>query len=55
MSLLKYLTGPTCTSQKGFDQGGEQILLPVGVAAEAYPRKEKQPFAERAWFNAWGA
>ncbi|HEY6838340.1 MAG TPA: nitroreductase family protein [Geobacteraceae bacterium] len=32
-----------------------QILLPVGVAAEAYPRKEKQVFAERAWFNAWGA
>lgn len=32
-----------------------QILLPVGVAAEKYPRREKQPFAERAWFNAWGA
>lgn len=32
-----------------------QILLPVGVAAEEHPRKPKQPFAERAWFNAWGA
>lgn len=32
-----------------------QILLPVGIAVENGPRKQKQPFAERAWFNTWGA
>jgi nitroreductase len=30
-----------------------QILLPVGFNAEDSPRKNKQPFAERAWFDAW--
>lgn len=30
-----------------------QILLPVGVAAQDYQRRQKQPFAERAWFNTW--
>ncbi len=30
-----------------------RILLPVGVAAEKGPRKQKQPFAERVWFNTW--
>ena len=30
-----------------------RILLPVGVAADDGPRKQKQPFAERVWFNAW--
>jgi len=30
-----------------------RILLPVGVAAEEGPRKQKQPFAERVRFNSW--
>lgn len=30
-----------------------RILLPVGIAAEDTPRREKQPFAERVWFNGW--
>lgn len=29
--------------------------LPVGKAAEAGERKEKRPFAERAWFNGYQA
>jgi hypothetical protein len=28
-----------------------QILLPVGVAQEYLPHREKLPFKERAWFN----
>jgi len=32
-----------------------RILLPVGIALDDGPRKEKQPFADRAWFNTWGA
>ena len=31
-----------------------RILLPIGVPAEKGPRKEKKPFEERAWFNAYG-
>ena len=31
-----------------------QILLPVGNADEDGPRKEKKPFAQRAWFNSYG-
>jgi len=31
-----------------------RIVLPVGVPAEEAARKEKRPFAERAWFNAYG-
>jgi nitroreductase len=30
-----------------------RILLPVGIAAEDGPRKQKQPFAERVRFNSW--
>jgi nitroreductase len=30
-----------------------RILLPVGVAVEDGPRKQKQPFAERVRFNTW--
>lgn len=30
-----------------------RILLPVGVPVEEGPRKQKQPFAERVWFNTW--
>ena len=30
-----------------------RILLPVGVPQAEGPRKTKQPFAERVWFNAW--
>ncbi|HDQ44699.1 MAG TPA: nitroreductase [bacterium] len=30
-----------------------QVMLPVGVPAEDYPRKEKKPFEERAGFNGW--
>ena len=30
-----------------------RILLPVGVPVEEGPRRQKQPFAERVWFNAW--
>ena len=32
-----------------------RIMLPLGVPAEAGPRKEKKPFSERAWFNAYKA
>lgn len=32
-----------------------RVLLPVGVPAETWPQKEKKPFAERAWFNRYGA
>ena len=32
-----------------------RILLPIGVPAEAWPQKEKKPFADRAWFNQYGA
>lgn len=31
-----------------------RILLPVGVPVAAGVRKQKQPFAERVWFNTWG-
>jgi nitroreductase len=30
-----------------------RILLPIGVAAEKYERKQKKSFAERVWFNSW--
>jgi len=30
-----------------------RVLLPVGVPAEAYPRKVKLPFDSRAWFNTY--
>lgn len=32
-----------------------RILLPVGVPVAPGPRRDKKPFAERAWFNRWGA
>jgi nitroreductase len=32
-----------------------QILLPLGVPAKTWQQREKLPFAERAWFNAYGA
>ena len=28
-----------------------RVILPIGVPIEAWPQKEKMPFAERAWFN----
>ena len=28
-----------------------RILLPLGVPAQEWPRREKKPFEERAWFN----
>jgi len=31
-----------------------RVLLPVGVPAEAGPRKPKKPFGERVWFNRHG-
>ena len=31
-----------------------RIVLPVGVPTEEAPRREKMPFSERAWFNAYG-
>lgn len=31
-----------------------RILLPIGVPTETYPSPAKQPFDQRAWFNAWG-
>jgi hypothetical protein len=31
-----------------------RVLLPIGVPAETWPQKEKMPFEERAWFNAYG-
>ncbi len=32
-----------------------RVILPIGVPAERGQQREKKPFAERAWFNAWGA
>jgi nitroreductase len=32
-----------------------RVVLPVGAPAERRQQKEKRPFAERAWFNRWGA
>jgi nitroreductase len=32
-----------------------RVVLPVGVPAEPVAQREKKPFAERAWFNAWPA
>lgn len=32
-----------------------RILLPLGVAAEPGAQREKLPFAQRAWFNRYGA
>jgi nitroreductase len=31
-----------------------RVILPVGVPAEEGARREKKPFAERAWFNRHG-
>ncbi|MCK4341928.1 MAG: nitroreductase family protein [Phycisphaerae bacterium] len=31
-----------------------RVLLPLGVPEETWPRKEKQPFEARAWFNRYG-
>jgi nitroreductase len=31
-----------------------RVLLPIGVPAEAWQQKEKQPFEQRAWFNRFG-
>lgn len=31
-----------------------RIILPLGVPEETWSQKEKRPFAERAWFNAYG-
>ena len=31
-----------------------RIVLPIGVAAEEYPRPKKKAFDERAWFNKHG-
>jgi nitroreductase len=30
-----------------------RVVLPLGVPAERGAQREKKPFAERAWFNAW--
>jgi len=30
-----------------------RVILPIGVPLERWTQKEKKPFAERAWFNAW--
>lgn len=32
-----------------------RVILPVGVPVESWPQKEKLPFEQRAWFNAYGA
>ncbi len=32
-----------------------RVILPVGVPVETVAQKEKKPFEERAWFNAYGA
>jgi nitroreductase len=32
-----------------------RVILPIGVPLERWTQKEKKPFAERAWFNAWPA
>jgi nitroreductase len=31
-----------------------RVVLPIGVPTEDYPRPEKKPFKERAWFNKHG-
>lgn len=31
-----------------------RVILPIGVPEETWPRKEKMPFAARAWFNRYG-
>lgn len=39
----------------GVPEGYELVCcLPVGIAAEPIKRVKKKPFAERAWFNAFG-
>jgi len=30
-----------------------RVILPIGVPAEQWAQREKKPFSERAWFNAW--
>lgn len=32
-----------------------QVLLPIGVPADRAAQKEKQPLAQRAWWNRYGA
>ncbi len=32
-----------------------RVVLPVGAPSQTRQQKEKKPFAERAWFNRWGA
>ena len=32
-----------------------RVILPLGAPLEAGTQKEKKPFVERAWFNAWPA
>ena len=32
-----------------------RVILPIGVPAEQWAQREKKPFSERAWFNAWAA
>jgi nitroreductase len=32
-----------------------RILLPIGIAADEYPRRQKKPFEERVRFNTWQA
>jgi len=31
-----------------------RVLLPIGVPTEPGPRRDKLPFEQRAWFNAYG-
>ncbi len=31
-----------------------RVILPLGIPTEARQQKEKKPFAERAWYNAYG-
>jgi nitroreductase len=31
-----------------------RVILPIGVPREEWPRREKKPFEERAWFNRYG-
>jgi nitroreductase len=31
-----------------------RVLLPIGVPAETWQQKEKQPFEQRAWFDRYG-
>lgn len=55
------VTGPDCVGRKMADILGVPeeyslvCMLPVGVAAEEGPRKEKMSFEERAWFNQFGS